>query len=213
MAKEDRIISIVGCGPGSPDYLTPVAREVAGATDVLVGTQRLLDLFPGVGGERITVGAALDEVLDRVEKCSCSKRVAVLVTGDPGLHSLARLVIERFGRDRCRVVPGISSVQTAFARLGVDWNDAVIISAHKQDPEPDPSWARADKIAVLGGRANSLGWIAEKLLPMLEDRQVFVCEDLTLEDESVRKVEADKLSNLVCSSHTVVLILKRNLLK
>jgi precorrin-6B methylase 1 len=86
-------------------------------------------------------------------------------------------VIERFGRDRCRVIPGISSVQTAFARLSLDWSDAAIISAHKQDPEPDPSWAQADKIAVLGGRANSLRWVAERLLPVLGDRRVFVCEN------------------------------------
>lgn len=213
MAVQDRIISIIGCGPGSPDYLAPVARDAAIAAEVMVGTERLLDLFPGVSAERIACGTGLEEILDHIEANLDRKRIAVLVTGDPGLHSLARLVIARFGRDRCRVIPGISSIQTAFARVGLDWGDARIISAHKQDPEPDPSWARADKIAVLCGRAGSLRWIAKKLLPLLGDRLVFVCENLTMEDETVREVTADELAERIGSSHTVVLIMKRDALE
>ena len=38
-------IVIVGCGPGSPDYLTPLARRAVERAEVLVGASRLLDLF------------------------------------------------------------------------------------------------------------------------------------------------------------------------
>ncbi len=110
-------------------------------------------------------------------------------------------------------MPGISSVQTAFARIGLGWDDAAVISAHKKDPNPNPTWARAEKIAVLGGRDSSLHWIAEMLLPTLEDRRVFVCENLTMEDEMVREVLPDDLASLHVSSRTVVLIVKKSSLE
>ena len=48
------------------------------------------------------------------------RRIAVLVTGDPGLASLASAVIEHFGFSFCRVLPGISS-----HRLGNEWRIVV----------------------------------------------------------------------------------------
>jgi len=210
MATEDRVITIIGCGPGSPHHITPAAVDAARKADVLIGAERLLQLFSDVPAERIAVGAAIDETLDKIEERFGHKEIAVLVTGDPGLFSLARLVIERFGRERCRVVPGISSVQMAFARIGLDWGDARIISAHKQDPDLDASWARADKIAVLGGRKDSLRWIAKRLLPTLEDRLVFLCENLTLQDEVVREVELHELPTISASPQSVILIVKRS---
>ncbi len=77
---------------------------------MLVGAKRLLDLFPSIHAERIVVSAEIGAVLDSIATIADHKRIAVLVTGDPGLFSLARPVIERFGLARCRVIPGISSV-------------------------------------------------------------------------------------------------------
>jgi len=213
MPIRNPIITIVGCGPGSLDYVTPAALKAIEEADVLVSAKRLLDLFLSGGAERISVDSAHQEALEAIEarKDRCS--VVVLVTGDPGLYSLARLVIKRFGREHCRVVPGISSVQTAFARLCLDWHDARVISTHKEDPDPDPSLQNADKIAVLVGREGSIRWVADHLLKgQSEDRRVFVCENLTLEDERIREVEAGDLPLLDVSPQTVIVIVKRSLL-
>lgn len=212
MASEDHRIVIVGCGPGSARYLTPASVNAVRDADVLVGAPRLLALFPGSGAERIPVDAAIDATLDAVAARLGQSRIAVLVSGDPGIFSLAAAAIKRFGRDACRVIPGISSVQAAFAAIGLDWANALIISAHKSDPTHDSAWSAADKIAVLGGRSAALTWIANKLLPALEDRRVFVCEDLTLEGERVREVSGDELKTLRVSPQTVVLIIRRSVL-
>jgi precorrin-6B methylase 1 len=65
---------------------------------VLVGARCLLDLFSDAGAERIAVDADIERVLDGIEKRRGFKRIVVLVTGDPGLFSLAQPVIRRFGR-------------------------------------------------------------------------------------------------------------------
>jgi cobalt-precorrin-7 (C5)-methyltransferase len=213
MAAEDRPIVIVGCGPGSAKYLTLAALEAVNSADVLVGAQRLLDLFPGIAGMRIPVEKGIEKALNGIGRHLGDGNIVVLVTGDPGLFSLARLVVKRFGRRNCRVIPGISSVQAAFAAIGLDWGDAAIISAHKKDPEIGTDWYRYDKIAVLGGRESSLRWIGERLLPDQGNRRVFVCENLTLEDETVREIDPEDLSELVASPRTVVLIIERNVLE
>lgn len=205
----DKTIAIVGCGPGSADCLTPAARRAVEGACVLVGARRLLDLFPSTKAERVTVDADIGKALDEVASRRGTGKVAVLVSGDPGLYSLARSVISRFGRDACEVIPGISSVQVAFARLGLSWEDAVVVSAHGRPAEGNLGHLRdAGKIAVLAGGEASFRVIAELLGRIGEDRRVFLCEDLTLPGERIRRVDPSDLSRLRTAGKGVVLILK-----
>jgi cobalt-precorrin-7 (C5)-methyltransferase len=213
MAIEFQSISIVGCGPGSLDYITPAALKDIEEAEVLVGAKRLLDLFPSSPAERIVVSAEIGEVLDHIAVRADRQRIAVLVTGDPGLFSLAMPVMERFGRARCRVIPGVSSVQTAFARIGVDWADARIISIHKEYPVNYAHLTDADKVAVLCGREGATKWIADHLLRnQPRDRHIFVCQNLTLDDEQVREVDSADLPTLGAAPSTIVLIIKGKVL-
>jgi len=58
--------------------------------------------------------------------------IAFLCEGDSGLFSYARFLRERFGRKNIRIVPGISSVQFALARIGLEWDNVTIIKARDQ---------------------------------------------------------------------------------
>lgn len=213
MGTNQSRITIVGCGPGSPDYVSPAARKAVGDADVLVGAARLLAMFPFTGEERIVVNSAIEDTLQRIGAVADDKRIAVLVTGDPGIFSLGRRVIARFGRENCRVIPGISAVHAAFAAIGLDWADARIISAHKDDPDCIPPLAEWNKIAILGGRETSLEWIAAHLpADSAQERRIFVCENLTLDDERITEIYPEKLAEVKAASRTVVLIVKRSLM-
>jgi cobalt-precorrin-7 (C5)-methyltransferase len=207
-------ITIVGCGPGSPEYLTRAATRAIQRAEVLVGSQRLLDLFPNEEAERLPIGADVNLALDLIATHCDSRPVAVLVSGDPGLFSLTKRVIQRFGRDLCEVVPGVSSVQVAFARLGLDWADARIISAHKENPHSAlvESLKHEDKLAVFAGRREALDWIADLAGQLAQDRRIFVFENLTLDDEKVREVSAEQISGLNVGSRTLVLIINSAML-
>jgi len=208
-------ITIVGCGPGSPDYLTGAATRAVQTAEVMVGWQRLLDLFPDAEAERVLVGPDINLALEVIEEHSEHKSVAVLVSGDPGLFSLAKRVIDRFGRKCCEVVPGLSAVQVAFARLGLDWADARIISAHKKNPDQTflGSLRNEEKLAIFAGRKEAVKWIAGLAGALRKDRRIFVCQDLTLDDEQVSEVSAEELSRLEVGSRTVVLIIKSAMLE
>ncbi len=210
----EKNVTIVGCGPGGADHVTPAAERAARDAEVVVGARRLLDLFGELAGETLEVTAPLEDVLDRVaDLAEEGVRVAVLVSGDPGLHSLARLVVRRVGRERCRIIPGVSSVQAAFAAVGLSWEKARIESAHHALPEVDlAELAAEEKIAVLMGSEEARDWAA-RLAREASGHRSFVCENLTLPGESVRGVSAAELAQERLCGPAVVLFVKEELLR
>ncbi|MDG4824048.1 precorrin-6y C5,15-methyltransferase (decarboxylating) subunit CbiE [Asanoa sp. WMMD1127] len=104
----------------------PLPPAVADAT-LLVGGARHLGHVDSPA-ERVVMGsvpAAVDRVIAH------SGPVAVLASGDPGFFGIVR-ALRRAGVDPV-VRPAVSSVAQAFARLGLPWDDAVVVSAHGRD--------------------------------------------------------------------------------
>jgi cobalt-precorrin-7 (C5)-methyltransferase len=210
MAIEKKRIIIVGCGPGAADYITPAAQAAARKADVLIVSQRLRGLFAEVAAERIDSGTDIAGILDvMASRRDEGRQVVLLATGDPGIASLARPVIRRFGRENCEVIPGISSIQVAFARLGLGWQDARIVTAQSRNPQVSMADLReTGKIAILGGRPEAITWTAGLIEKLGGSRRVFLCEDLTLPGEQVREVSADELTSIPASTRAIILIIK-----
>ncbi|MGI9953210.1 precorrin-6y C5,15-methyltransferase (decarboxylating) subunit CbiE [Moorellaceae bacterium AZ2] len=122
-------LTVVGVGPGDPAWLTPAAYQAVAEAEILVGGRRALQLFDFLDKERKTIDADL-EGLYRYLISVKGRPTAVLVSGDPGLYSLLGWLRRRFPPEEIRVLPGISSVQLAFARLGCGWEGATIVSLH-----------------------------------------------------------------------------------
>jgi precorrin-6y C5,15-methyltransferase (decarboxylating) CbiE subunit len=176
--------AVVGMGPGSLDYLLPASRRAIDEADLLVGSRRFLSLFPGKEGRAF--GAKTEEALDIVEAERGSRRVALLVSGDPGLYSLLGSVRRRFRPEDYEVLPGLSSFQLAFAKAGLSWEGAVIVSVHGRGLEALES-LDADRPAVifLGGE-NDAPSVAGKLAARFgPDRRCIVARELGAEGEEI----------------------------
>jgi cobalt-precorrin-7 (C5)-methyltransferase len=214
MAVNPSKLLIVGCGPGAAEYVTDAARLAVAGADVLFGSRRLMDLFPDGPTERILLDADIPAGLQRIADLhAAGQRIAVLVSGDPGLYSLAQCVIRRFGQQQCEVIPAVSSVQVAFSRLGIDWADARILSAHGRTPEVTAcELQQADKIAVLGGTSQSLRWAADIAQALEATHAAFLAENLTLDDERFQRVAPGQLGTLEAASLSIILFIRRNLL-
>jgi cobalt-precorrin-7 (C5)-methyltransferase len=208
-------INIIGCGPGSPDCLTIEAVKTVRGCVRLVGSQRLLLLFPWFIGGKIAIGSDIRSAVDIIDEAREEGPVGVLVSGDPGLFSLARLVRNKYGSSVCKTVPGISSLQVAFARIGLDWSDARIITSHAKDPDPDviSSLYSESKIAVFLGRSDSMGWVGSFLMDHPGQVKCFLFENLTLENENIREIEAGRVAEVTVSSRSLMLVLDRGLLE
>ncbi|MFF8595722.1 precorrin-6y C5,15-methyltransferase (decarboxylating) subunit CbiE [Streptomyces sp. NPDC015220] len=142
------MITVVGTGTGTP----PAADLLAGA-ELVVGGRRHLDAVRlPEGAERVVLGP-LAPALDVIgEYLDAERRVVVLASGDPGFFGIVRALAERFGSGRLDVRPGVSSVAAAFARIGLPWDDAVVVSAHGRELRTAVNVCRArPKVAVLTG--------------------------------------------------------------
>jgi cobalt-precorrin-7 (C5)-methyltransferase len=209
MESVNHPITIVGCGPGGADEITLSGLRAIEQARVLVGSRRLLETFGRPGQPTITVTGDIDAALEAMEGPARSGGVVVLVSGDPGISSLAQPVVKRFGRNHCHIIPGISAVQTAFARLGLDWLDARLVSAHGRVPETAfAELAACDKIAVLAGTAQAMQWAAD-LAECLGRHDVYVCQDLTLSTERIRRAGPSELRIIPPLGRTMILFIKK----
>lgn len=204
-------VTIVGCGPGSVGYITLKALKRIQEAGVLVGSRRLLGLFPEVRAEKLVLGKNYLPLLSKIASLSARKKVVVLVSGDPGFFSYAKLVINKLGKENCEIVPGISSVQLAFAAIGRPWNDAHFVSLHGRRSEL-PRLAEAiktrDAVAVLNDSTVSPGFLCRYLRKEgIKGKRVYLCENLSLQNERVRELDLSSLAETAAEGMSVMIFL------
>ena len=139
------MITVIGLD-GSP--LAAADSAALAAATLVVGGRRHLVAAPPPPGAAVVELGPLDPALKAL---ACHRGDAVvLASGDPGFFGILRALRER-GLD-CAVRPAVSSVALAFARAGLPWDDAQVVSAHGRDPRHATNVCRAHpKVAVLTG--------------------------------------------------------------
>ncbi len=120
---------IVGTGSGEPDQIIPEAYEAIREAEILIGSERLLRNF--AWEEQVTYKISGDLRSLKLNITAWQERkVVVLVSGDPGFFSILDWIRREFPELRLRVIPGISSMQLAFARAARSWFDCKFLSLH-----------------------------------------------------------------------------------
>jgi len=201
-------IRVIGIGPGTMEYLPPVARAAVEGADILVGGPRALAMFSQLGKEEYLIGKNLKEAADFIRDRKDSHKVAVLVSGDPGFHSLLAYLKRTFPGEQFEVIPGLSSVQLAFARIGEFWHDAALISLHGRELSALQLYTSFAKIAVLTDPEHSPAAIARFWLSHgLPDCRAYVCANLGYEDEKVLSLSVSQMAETAGVDNSVVVMI------
>jgi cobalt-precorrin-7 (C5)-methyltransferase len=206
----DHKIIVVGIGPGSPDYLPPIAARAIARAGVLVGSGRALAAFAPAGAVTKIIDRDIQGVLAFIDGHLATGDVTVLVSGDPGFYSLLTALRQRFGENRLEVIPGISSVQLAFARLARPWQDARLMSLHgRQAAAADLAYVPGRQLAILTDGQHSPRHIARLLLasgwPAAAD--VRLCADLSYPDERLAALTLGEAAESVGFEHCVMVVM------
>lgn len=172
--------------------------------DLYVGGRRHLD---GVGGRHLVIGGDLGPVLDGI--AAEAGRVCVLASGDPGFFGIVRALAERFGPGALDVRPAPSSVSLAFARLGLPWDDAVVVSAHGRPLRAAARRAAAAaKAAVLTSPDAPPEALGKELLVLgARHGRAVVCSRLGSAQEQVADVDLSGLAAGTWDPVSVVVLL------
>mgnify|MGYP001297501810 CR=1 FL=1 len=127
---------VVGLGPGGVEHLTPAARAALEASDAIAGYKTYLELIPAeLLEQKRLLSSGMRQEVDRcrlaLDEVRAGQTVALVSSGDSGIYGMAGLVLEMVADDplEVEVVPGISAVQAAAARLGAPlMHDFAVIS-------------------------------------------------------------------------------------
>jgi precorrin-6Y C5,15-methyltransferase (decarboxylating) len=195
-------IHVIGIGDDGLEAVPPNVRQIIDGADILLGTDRILAAVPKTKAERHVISTDLNELVKALESAG-DKRVAMLIYGDPMFYGLARYVMDRLGRDRFVVVPHVSSMQLAFARVMESWEDAYLTDLAKHPLDAVLEKIRtAQKVGLFTTDQTGPAAVAKALL----DRRIdyftaYVCENLGARDERVtrgalKEIAAQKFSPL-----------------
>ncbi|CAN5704944.1 hypothetical protein BH10CHL1_BH10CHL1_28510 [soil metagenome] len=124
-------LTIVSLGPGELDYLAPAARLALQAADLVVGYRFYVSLIRDLlTPQQQIVDSELGEEMARanlaIDLAMQGQRVALISSGDAGVYAMAGPVFEALATrgwttgcvPTIEVIPGISALQAASARLG-----------------------------------------------------------------------------------------------
>ncbi|OBK15313.1 bifunctional cobalt-precorrin-7 (C(5))-methyltransferase/cobalt-precorrin-6B (C(15))-methyltransferase [Mycobacterium asiaticum] len=128
------MIIVVGIGAdGMSGLCMESAYELRRAT-IIYGSKRQLDLLDDtVVATRREWPSPLLPALERILEDAAGD-IHVIASGDPLLHGIGGTLIRRFGNDNVRVLPHVSSVTLACARMGWSVHDTEVISLVTAEP-------------------------------------------------------------------------------
>ncbi|WP_300671704.1 precorrin-6y C5,15-methyltransferase (decarboxylating) subunit CbiE [Desulfoluna sp.] len=130
-------ITVMGFGLSEKD-LPQTSLDLIADADLLVGGKRHLSACGAISAEKVVIEGKMSAILDRLEEpVAAGKKVVILASGDPLYYGIGSLVTTRFGTDAVRVIPNVSAVAGAFARLGLAWQDAGVVSLHGRGMSPE----------------------------------------------------------------------------
>ncbi|MBE9044062.1 precorrin-6y C5,15-methyltransferase (decarboxylating) subunit CbiE [Pleurocapsales cyanobacterium LEGE 10410] len=192
-------IAVVGIGLDGEQGLTPIVQEIVQQATVLAGNKRHLSYFLDHPAKKIFL-TALKTGIEQIAQLATTESVVVLASGDPLFFGLGRLLLEKFSPEQIQFYPYLSSVQLAFSRIKVPWQDARLISVHGRDTEEliKPLKQGKDKIAVLTDSNNNPAAIARLYLALAlpVNYSFYICENLGNTNEKVTHFAPDRVTQL-----------------
>jgi precorrin-6Y C5,15-methyltransferase (decarboxylating) len=174
--REESPITVVGIGADGWAGLSGSARAAVVRADVVFGSPRQLGYIPE-SGSKVPWPSPLLPALDGLLAEHAGRKICVLASGDPLLSGIGTTLLNRLGPERVTVVPALSSVTLARARLGWSAEGTEVVTVVGRDVH------RVNRVLAPGRRVLVLGSTAAAIGELLKargygDSRIIVLEDL-----------------------------------
>ena len=203
-------IHIVGIGDDGLDGITGYARQLLDGAAIVIGSESMLSTITNSTAQKIVARGNLDELQKIILELPESPTV-MLASGDPLFYGIARFLTESFGKERFEVVPNVSSMQLAFARVKESWDDAYLTNLATESLDRVVDQVRtAERVGLFTTESISPAVVASALL----DRRIdyftaYVCENLGTPDETVTQGDLASISGQTFAPMNVMVLVRR----
>lgn len=205
-----RKVTIIGAGPGNPDLLSRAALDAIDIADVVIGAHRALvgiDVPPDVVRCELVKTA---DIIAALTDAALWQRAVVVMTGDVGLFSGARRLVEALSGDArvdVRIIPGISSASYLAARLARPWQDWRFASAHGMACDIVAEAERTGELFLVTSGGEDPSRLSGELVQAgFGDARVTVAERLSYPDERITCATASEIAGQTFDDLNVMLI-------
>jgi precorrin-6Y C5,15-methyltransferase (decarboxylating) len=146
------VITVVGIGADGWDGLTPLAQQAISSATTVIGAPRQLQLVPveGLAWHKL---ADLEGLLDAHPDC------VVLASGDPTHFGIGSVLA---ARREVRILPSVSSISLACARLGWPQQEVRVVSLVGRSPSLGPL-RDGERLLVLSADATTPALVQDLL--------------------------------------------------
>ncbi len=202
---------IVGIGDDGMAGLTESARRVVHEADPILGAPSTLGLVEGAPGRKVALDAEMPAALRQVREALAGRKPVLISGGDPLFYGVARYLCDRLGKDHFEVIPHVSSMQLAFARVKESWDDAYLTSLAGRPFEAIVDRVRtAEKVGLFSSDDHPPSRIFRELLDRgIDYFKAYVCENLGSPDERVTQGEMAELAGLEFDPLNVLILVRK----
>lgn len=211
-------IFIIGISSHGP---TPRQTELLKDSLFIVCGRRLAAVIPAEITLPVIAITPLDSAIEKIENGLKKGNISVLASGDPLFFGIARRLIDHFGPEKVRISPALSSMQEAFTRFKIPWDDAVWVSLHGREQHHTPGNLLAqEKTFIFTDKNNSPDRIARDIISyfhlieekrLLQQCRLLVAENIGTPEENITLGSFEEIAALTFSDLNVLCILSPEL--
>ena len=211
MAATRSKLVIVGVGDDGLDGMTESARRIIADADLILGTPSMLTLLESMPARKEALEPEMPAALKQVRAALAESKPVLVSSGDPLFYGVARYLCDRLGKDQFEVVPHVSSMQLAFARVKESWDDAYLTSLAGRPIEVVVDRIRtAEKVGLFSSDEAPPNRVAQALLDRgIDYFRAYVCENLGSPDERVTQAELSELAQMEFDPLNVMILVRK----
>ncbi len=205
-----RLVTLIGMGM-SAGQITPEADAAIRASDIIIGSRRMLDMASGYHKPCFSSYdyPAISEYMTEHAEYS---DFAVLFSGDTGFYSgaesLCKCLDDTYpGLFKVRRISGISSPVHFLNTIGKSWQDVHMISCHGQSANVISQVSTHEKtLILLGSRSDAARICGDLIRYGLPDVTVWIGSDLKSGTEQILTGKPSDFTGLDISALSVIYI-------
>ena len=197
-------ISIIGVGTGK-NQITIAAVNAINNSELIYGAGRMLELCDSYCAGKKHVEEYKAASIHESIRTNDAENIAILVSGDTGFYSATEGIVKELSEYDVDIYPGISSVCSMSAKIGIPWQEMRLISCHGRNGNlVDVVRRNHYTFALLGNNTDEL--LLELCKKGFGELEIFIGSNLDMDNEKLIHTKVQDMVGTNIDSLSVLVV-------